>query len=401
MLTFAFPEEWKELLEEMIRSSQRPADIPHGKAKSLRLTLESYTARARQDWARAVFSSMGTAPLERYFTVHQRWLGQTLDRLEDARSLAKARANARGADLLETARTALGDLIMHLRDTYPEFFAPDLPAPMVIRQQINQSYQEPFMALSQRFATDDTGPARLVLDIARQLRDPSDRTRYAYRTLYYLAEVCTRLAALPMTGHDSATLETVMETLLDLNFNHLGFFSCCQQQLQGHCQDLPDAAQSEYLAAQQQKFRLYQERRQECYDPSWPSIYHMLYEWTSEELLRIRQKAVQPQPDETAATGKKVVLNLPAAQLACLIKLFYKGNWCRDTTLTELFKFTAAHFESRMMDQLSWRSLSKEYYSINQTTAARVKDLLQQMIAQLNRLYFPVWAAGYLLIYFY
>jgi hypothetical protein len=397
MLTTAFHQGWENLLREIIPGSRSRSDITPGRVKSLRLTLESYTAGTRHEWALAVFSDASRETLTRYFTVQQRWLAGALDRLQEAGT--DHLVHIRTAALLEHTETCLGRLLLHLRENYPELFNEDLPAPAVIRLHVTGNWQGNIDTLKRWVQENQDVPTSLVLEVVRRILSPSDRTQYTYRTLYYLTGVLNRLADLPLNGNVLPLHQTPGGALLELNFNHLEFFAFCRQQLLSDLQDLPPAERIAVLNDRRQEYRLYLEHRHAAYDPAWPPVGKMLYEWTGEELAQIREAADRLPIQEPAAVCKKLMLNLPAAYLACLIRLGYQGNWSRDTSLTDLFKFAAAHFESRRMEQLSWRSLSKEYYSINQTTAARVRDLLQQMISLLNRLYFPVWAAGYVLIH--
>jgi hypothetical protein len=89
----------------------------------------------------------------------------------------------------------------------------------------------------------------------------------------------------------------------------------------------------------------------------------------------------------------KLTLQLSVAQLACIIKLFYRAGIYGDTPLTDIFKFTAQHFCTKRQPAMSWQSLSKEYYGLDLVNAGRVRILLKQMITYINEHFFPVMAA--------
>jgi hypothetical protein len=54
-----------------------------------------------------------------------------------------------------------------------------------------------------------------------------------------------------------------------------------------------------------------------------------------------------------------------------------------------VFKFFSRNFETKRQKSVSAGSLSKEYYSTSQVTAAVVRDMLQKMIARIDRNFFP------------
>jgi len=109
----------------------------------------------------------------------------------------------------------------------------------------------------------------------------------------------------------------------------------------------------------------------------------MLLAWLKEEVNLL---SITSAP---GTTPSKIPLNLPVAYLACLIRVFYEEGCFRGVTLTEIFKDMAATFSTVRQPTVSAGSLSKEYYSVNQITAARVKELLQKMVVRLNQQFFP------------
>jgi hypothetical protein len=90
--------------------------------------------------------------------------------------------------------------------------------------------------------------------------------------------------------------------------------------------------------------------------------------------------------------SEKQILNLSVAQIACFIKLFYDEGIFINASITDILKFVVVHYRSKRQQQISYGSLSKEYYSISQVTAAVLKDYLSRMIAKINKHYFPVVA---------
>lgn len=82
-------------------------------------------------------------------------------------------------------------------------------------------------------------------------------------------------------------------------------------------------------------------------------------------------------------------MRISVSYMACLIKLFYEEELFATENLTSIFKFYASNFTSKRQPVISQDSLSKEYYSLDAHTAARIKKILQNMIDRLNRGFFP------------
>lgn len=88
-------------------------------------------------------------------------------------------------------------------------------------------------------------------------------------------------------------------------------------------------------------------------------------------------------------SGKKLPLKLSVAQLACLLRLFYEEGMYPAAGIAEVIRFTAAHYQTKRQEQVSTGSLSKEYYGTSQATAASCLELLEKMIRQLRKNFFP------------
>jgi len=89
----------------------------------------------------------------------------------------------------------------------------------------------------------------------------------------------------------------------------------------------------------------------------------------------------------------KIPLEMSVAHLSCLIRLLYEESVFATQNLQSIFKCFAGYFQSKRQAVISAGSLSKEFYSIDQHTAARVRDLLQRMVLRINRDFFPMAVA--------
>ncbi|GAA4326250.1 hypothetical protein GCM10023149_28930 [Mucilaginibacter gynuensis] len=125
----------------------------------------------------------------------------------------------------------------------------------------------------------------------------------------------------------------------------------------------------------------------------------MLGGWLDEQINKLESKLFQEEINLPVA-GKKVLLQLPVAQIAFFARLFVDGKLLNGLSLTELFDFISKNFSSKKQSVISPGSLSKEYYSPEQVTAGRVRGFLLDMVAYINRHFFPLLAAGIVLNHF-
>ncbi len=95
---------------------------------------------------------------------------------------------------------------------------------------------------------------------------------------------------------------------------------------------------------------------------------------------------------QPVAVSGKLTVNLSVAELSGLIKLLSLHDVFRVEHTRELLRFAAGALRSKRAGDFSFRTLSKEFYGMNQFTAASLRDLLQRMLTWLNRTYFPVIA---------
>lgn len=185
--------------------------------------------------------------------------------------------------------------------------------------------------------------------------------------------------------------------LIRFNFNHLEFLSLLQDELLAELQGANSRDRSLICLEYHARFAAMPHGSRLQYHPDWPSLRSMLLDF-------VREIMVSPEPAAESITepvkAPKIGLNLPVSQLACWLKLYYEEGFFLSENLSELFRLYVGTFSSKRQQQISTRSLSKEFYALDQFTAAMVRDQLQRMLRNLNQHFFPVWAAAAIVILF-
>jgi hypothetical protein len=94
------------------------------------------------------------------------------------------------------------------------------------------------------------------------------------------------------------------------------------------------------------------------------------------------------QAEPPRACGK-LPLKCSVAQLGCLLRLLYDEGCFPASSVTELVRFSAAHFQTKKQAAIAAGGLSKEYYGTSQVTAAGCRGLLEKMIKKIDKQFFP------------
>ncbi|MDB5141059.1 MAG: hypothetical protein JWR12_2975 [Mucilaginibacter sp.] len=356
-----------------------------GRPEDFSLCLANIIRNIRKAWATAGFSPVSEAALKRYFEFHLEGIRQLSDTFFAA---DRCPCNALRAKAFDELVLQLNMLIDFQRTYFYRYFDRHAVAP--------EAYQTSF--LSEKGAAIDRATNRLsntaidpllktvVLDYFRQMVSPEYKVRFSFHGLFYLEAVLERLG-------DGITNEKLVRQLTALNFNHLGFFIYRQQQIRQSWNGLPLSEKLERLKEAQSALKLLPES-EPAYDKQWPSLKQLLAGWLSEEAVYTAEQLRQEKKTMLALQQEKLPLNLSVAHLACLVRLFFEENLLNTSSLTVIFRFISRHYTTKRQVAISTGSLSKEFYSTSQVTAAVVRDMLLKMVARINQNFFPVLVAA-------
>lgn len=306
-------------------------------------------SRVREAWAEAVFSAAGEVELRRYFSFHLKCIAEMAQRVSG-----------------EATQGELLNLVKHIAYYYPKYLDQDAPAPCCYSKKVLDELCDLqalfYKALEKLSLPSDL--AGLLLDYNGMVNNAVIHT---FRTLDYYRLFLKKLAVPGLTE------ALIHEAMLEINFNHLGYFAWLRQSFEG------ESNYRQLLA----RYAGQPVGKEHIYDPAWPSINEMICGWLREAIK------LENAPAE-AAPPVKLPLELSVSHLAFMTRLFVDEKLYGATPLTDIFKFLARNYTTKRQATISPGSLSKEFYSTDQQAAARVRGILQNMVARINRNYFPV-----------
>jgi hypothetical protein len=352
---------------------------------------EEFCSKARDAWAFAVFSDAGDETLERYFTFHMREIGYLLEQI-----------NGSTLDIKDAVQqlVALAD---HLYTYFGRYIDQRMLMPAAYQDFKLAQLKPIFGLLSDRWADEKIDPElqELLISTFSYLFEGEPLNSMPFGFLSYIASFLKELPVL-FDGQESRGInEMLTNKLIALNFNHLGFFKYLRDKIGSSVTVLPLSAQIVELRLQSARLQPRITEQIPAYDPDWPCIGIMLKGWLMEEVERLEKQLIEERAlNLSVGVLDKIGLELSVAQLACLVRALFDAGVAASDTLTSVFKFCTLHFTTKRQLTISQGSLSKEYYSISQKTAAGVLELLQKMTERIRRDYFPVVAAVSVIIFY-
>jgi len=382
------------------RREESPARPPDNFAE----LVESEVTRICRALTRALFTLAEDNILERLIRHHQRATIDLADQLSAQMQNSSSRADGdlRRELLSKHFISELLRLLDYFERYFPSYFNTDQKVPQAYGIIVLGELADRAAQLCSAFKLGIKSQALLscLLDYLSPFFDDRRPPGISYREAAYLKIFVRELEA-ALSRSEGEVDAKVSETLFLINFNHLGFFLYCQQQVKNEL-EFPDT-KSGYIAILStwlSLIRSFEARPGLAYHPEWPPVKQMMETWLKGELETAMAGATYLNPPLSAAGDEeKMELQLSVSQIACLARLFYEENVYPDASVTDLLLFISRHYRSKRQEHISPKSLSKEYYGVSQVTAAVIRDLLSRMVTRINKVYFPVWAAACVVYY--
>ncbi|SDC66384.1 hypothetical protein [Pedobacter soli] len=343
----------------------------------VQIDIEKCFSQIHRAWEKVIFSDIPENSLVRYFHYHLEVITNISDNLYRLEIDEK----------LIVPQSKLLELIDHLRKYYSNYFNENVLAPLMYHQRLMCQLSNSISYIRQRLQASNLN-ASLITCLVKWfdlMSEDTDIIKFNFCSLHYFEYVVKRLSSIDYDSEDAET--SLVSLLVRSNFNNLTFLVYYQDYVGIAIGDLKDSHEKlRYLVEQKAEVFLSPEVKKLAYDHTWPPLKTMITDWLQEEILLTKKSAC----NKNAVAVPKIPLAMSVAHLSCLIRLLYEESVFATQNLQSIFKGFAGYFQSKRQVIISPGSLSKEFYSIDQHTAARVRDLLQRMIQRINRNFFPM-----------
>jgi hypothetical protein len=362
------------IVDQLIRSTfvSGKAEITEQPQELLRL-LDKECKRLRATWVHHLFSSVKETTISRYVRFHQAALTVLCDKLSD-QFIYNNRVAGSGS-VGDEALKMLDDLLQGFQNSLPQYFDKEMLETRYRRKQEQTAYQEIFLKLEADLFQRLPG-SMLASAISRSINQKLED--------YWLEPVSYRQSAVVYQlvvslKYYLSTKATVNEIELflfvfKLNLNSELIFNWFKE----------NVTTGSLLSANDARILLEDRAKsvQSPFDPHQVSLEDLILPWL-DGLSGPQENGPAPR-----ITVSRVPLTLSVAQFAMFIRICYRTGCFSLTNAAEIIRFFATNFTTKRQDSVSVKSFTKGFYSMDQTSAAIIRDFLQRMIALINKTFF-------------
>jgi hypothetical protein len=182
----------------------------------------------------------------------------------------------------------------------------------------------------------------------------------------------------------NTTTDSLFRALYQQNFNSLYFYNWYHEHLLRQLHAINDQKSRQHFTDRQIKtLSGIFVNPEKALQPGLPStdtfIISLLQEQTGSKVKQMNGKP----------SAIRLPLNLSVPQFALFIRIFYKTGCFPIDNVAMITRFFTEHFTTKKQLHLSHESFRRAFYSLDQSTAAIVREYLQRMLNYLNKTYFP------------
>jgi len=362
---------------------------PKPDTASLQSEITSECDTLREKLTSVLFSDAREEVLERFIRYHQTGLIEIADQLN---TLLAVQDDTELTAITNGFMSLVISLLDYIERYFSRYFNPDEKIPDAYRslvlKEISGAIDRLRRSVTMKISSE--GLRKCIFDYLSTFTGDLFPPDLSFRNLIYLKGFVTELNELLQREEVGQWDLRVSLSLIYLNFNHLGFLVYCQDSIKS---ELDDTGTKEQYGQVLTRY-LSLVKSQQCkpsfsYHSLWPDIRVMLQTWLNDEIAAAA-KTTSAEREMPATAEEKILLNMPVAQIALLIRLLHEEGCFANASVTDILRLTARYYRSKRQENISPGSLGKEYYSVNQVTAAVMRDMLQKMTVRINKNYFPV-----------
>ena len=338
-------------------------------------------ADLKAKWVHELFSSAKEQVIARYVQFHQAGLthlSNTLSRntwaLDDP------------ASLLAAVITELDQLLIFLKDKCYRYFDLDYKLTEDHCRRLSVQLAEYREAL---IAYNGTAIDRELVDsIAAsvlELGDEALSSGLSYRQADHLLQVLRMVHPLIHRSAGAPT-DALAITLYRQNFNTLYFLNWYREYLASQISRAGGKREKEaFIARQLKMFAAVYVDPEKALETELPGTDTVMTGW-----LRELTESGHPAGETNRITAPlRLPLTVSAPPFALFLRIFSQAGCFPDTNVSRITRFFTQHFTTKKQNNISHKSFARAFYSLDQTSAAVVRDYLQKMINYLNKTYFP------------
>lgn len=171
------------------------------------------------------------------------------------------------------------------------------------------------------------------------------------------------------------------------NFNSVRFYNFLIRKIYKELSTENDPYSQEYiLLTNFNKINILSDKTGHSFCSEYPNLRLVLIGWFKLEIKKCKKKQINYNARQTnifTDLGCKIDMSLSVAQIAFMFKLFYESGIIINKSQTDILHVLSEKLCSKKTESISFESLRKKYYSVEDSTKITVKEVLHLMLSNI------------------
>jgi len=346
-------------------------------------SVQTLSAEIKEKWVHELFSPAKEQVITRYVHYHQAGITQLSDQIsgkipEKPNSLFHH---------YEELLNELEQLLSFLKNQCYRYF--DLDYKVTIHQcqkqraKINEFSQE----LTEYSNSEiDITLIEVIAVSIRELTAEASHSGISYRQTEHVFNLLRMVHQLTHVIKGMITND-LAEALYRQNLNTLRFLNWYQAYLLNQIDQMPlNKDRENFIIDQVKTLSGIFVDPEKAFEPELPAVSVVLLPWLHRMSGYDHNTGRLPDKQDILL---QMSLNLSVPQFAMFVRIFSQAGCFPETNVSQITRFFTQYFTTKKQIHISRESFRKAFYSLDQASAAIVRDYLQKMINYLNKTYFP------------
>ncbi|MDN5286542.1 MAG: hypothetical protein JWR38_2816 [Mucilaginibacter sp.] len=353
-------------------------------------TFKSLCTKLKDRWIREIFSSAKEQIITRYIQFHQAGITRMSNDISRRLELINFPINSKNSGLAfyQEILTELELLLSFLRHQCYSYF--DMNYQVSIFHG-KQHYDYILKNLTELEAGPESAIEQALINaISLSAQESAKEALYSGISYRQLSQNTGLLGLIRQVLYPKAGTSTMQlaSVLYKHNLNTLHFSSWFRDYYLNQLIELANHHDKEkWLSVEIKRLSAIFVDPEKSFEQELPSIDQQILPWLQIQLAGIQGKPAKAKIKPNGNGPMPLVLSVP--QFAMFIRIFQQTGCFPVPNASRIMRFFTRHFTTKKQPDISIKSFNHAFYSMDQSTAAVVRDYLQKMINYVNKTYFP------------
>lgn len=341
-------------------------------------------AELKHKWTQQLLSTAKDQIVKRYVQYHEAGIIQLSDQYSGDASIIYF-SSIQNNSLFDGINQELEQLLDFLRHKFYQYFDVDHKISQHRCQKLGDDLRKHLIELKGKVPPEiDKALVDTVIFSVEEMIEDAMYSGISYRQFDHVIGIL-RITDQLLNIVQATTTDILARALYKQNFNTLHFQNWYKEAFSNKLAQLPDDMARQQLVDQElQRMASVFVNPDKVFESELASIDLILPAW----LLDKKEKPERPVFVKINGEGN-FPLNLSVPQFAMFIRVFSQVGCFPVTNASRITRFFTSHFTTKKQPHISIKSFARAFYSLDQPSAAIIRDYLQRMLNYVNKTYFP------------